>query len=198
MKKMVNTRKIITAAAVIVGFALFAGAGYYIGKSAADDLQTAVPKETVTEEDMPQITQGADADRPVTYITRSKLSAVADGEWDVSDTYTGNLTQSDEDDVLTVYCAEDETDSNSQNWVAEISTADGGYYTLTSQSLTGGRLYVEIDESRGGEKSIILILTGQSGVSVKKYTYSESGFIEDVFDTQTAERVLYTSLEERE
>lgn len=187
---MKNTKTIIKVAAAIVALAVFTVGGYYMGMKNAADIQTAIPKESMTE--APLESPGTMPDEPVTYITRSTLSAVADGKWETSDSYTGNITSSETSDTLNVYYSADS--SAEQTWVAEVKTSDGGYYTLVNQSLTNGRIYAELDELKGGEKCITLILSSQSGVSVKRYTYSESGFKEERLEGREGARVLYSSL----
>lgn len=186
---MIGKKTVLKIAAVAALAVLTAAGGYYIGRKSLNDIQNAIPKET-TNEKIITPSEGVKPDEPVTYITKSKFSAAAEGNKIVTDSYAGSLTGGGED-ILRVYCDSDSAET--QNWVVEIKTEDNEYYTLLNQGLSG-RVYAEVGETKNGEKSITLILSTKYGTALRRYTYSESGFKEEVFDSRESEEILYSSL----
>ena len=192
-------RTILTIILCAIAAAVFWTGGYYIGRNSRDDISAAIPREEVSESSAPI------AEEPplkpaeeVTYVTRSDISA-ADGAWTVVSEYETDLTGDSQPDKLTIYTTAEFADGeimwdDGQNWVAEIQDAQGGYYTLMSSYVSNGCVYAEVAEDMEHDKTVTLITTNGSGLSLKRYEYSSSGFMERKVVEDAGLNVFYSSI----
>lgn len=198
--------KFIKALGAVVLAAVIALGGYYIGgKSKPDDsLINAIPKEEIDVSQSPD-DRAMEGERPpenagdsVTYITRFDKSAAADGNWSVVDTYTGDVTGGGEEDTVTVYTSAESYDGeilwdDSQNWIVEIYDGEG-YYTLLTQNISGGNVYINIIEDAQKETVISVVVSSTANFTVKQYAYTTSGFVETTVCDTRAVNMKHSSI----
>ena len=194
MRKTILTIVLCALAAVIFG-----AAGYYIGSNSRDDISAAIPREEMSEPPAPPVEELTEAKaEEVTYVTRSDISA-ADGNWTVVSEYETDLTGDSQPDKLTIYTSAEFADGeilwdDGQSWIAEIADAQGGYYTLLSSYVSNGCVYAEVAENMEHDKTVTLIVTNGSGLSLKRYEYSSSGFMERRIVEDAGLNVFYSSI----
>ena len=192
-------RTVLTIVLCALAAAVFWTGGYYIGSNSHDDISTAIPREEMSQPPAPPEEERAEAKaEEVTYVTRSDVSA-ADGAWTVVSEYETDLTGDGQADKLTIYTSAEFADGeilwdDGQNWVAEVSDAQGGYYTLMSSYVSNGCVYAEVTENAERDKTVTLIVTNGSGLSLKRYEYSSSGFIESKVVENAGANMIYSSV----
>ena len=187
----------LRAAALAAALAVFGAGGYYIGKR-SNDISSAIPREELTEPPTPP----ADAPKPeqeITYVTRSDVSAAAEGTWTKVSEYETDFTEDGKPDKLTIYTSAEAADGeimwdDGQSWIAEIEDAQGGYYTLMNSYVNNGCAYAQVSENEEHDKSVTVIVTNGSGLSLKRYKYSSSGFMESRLVNDEASNVLFSSV----
>ncbi len=195
-------KKLAIAVLSIILACGFLFGGYYTGRQSVKNMNAAIPKESVTEEaTRPEESAPPEKDGDsVTYITGFDVSAAATGEWSVVDSCEGDFLGDGKKAALKVYTSAKKNEDGSimwddgQNWIVEVETASGGYYTLLTQYVSGGNVYVNVTENKDKKATISVIVAGTGTFSVKQYTYSTSGFVENtVCDTKT-DNVLHSSI----
>ena len=196
MKKAVLTVVICAVLAAVTGTA-----GYYIGSNSRDDISAAIPHEEmpVTPEP-PAETSAPEPAEEITYVTRSDVSAAAEGVWTTVGEYGTDLTGDGQVDTLTIYTAAGRDDDglmgwdDGQNWVVEIRDAQGGFYALLSKYVQHGNVYADVFEEEGQGKAVSVIVATGSGMSLKRYKYSSSGFVESKIVEDAGLNVFYSSI----
>ena len=192
-------KTVLTVVICAILMAAFGAGGYYIGRNSQNDISAAIPREEMSEQPSPPADEPAsNPAEEVTYVTRSDVSA-ADGSWTVVSEYETDLTGDSQPDKLTIYTSAEFADGeilwdDGQSWVAEVADAQGGYYTLLSSYVSNGCVYAEVSENREHGKTVTLIVTNGSGLSLKRYEYSSSGFMERKVVEDMAANVLYSSV----
>ncbi len=186
------------AAALVLALGVFGVGGFYMGKSSKDDISTAIPREETSMPPEPPANENDPADS-ITYVTRSDVSAAAEGTWTAVSEYETDLTGDNIADKLTLYTSAESTDGtimwdDGQSWIAEISDAQGGYYTLMNSFVNNGCVYAEVFENENRDKTVSVIAAGGTGLSIKNYEYSSSGFVERKVTDNTPVNVLYSSV----
>ena len=194
MRKTVLT--IVLCAALA---AVFWTGGYYIGSNSHDDISAAIPREEMSEPPAPPAEKPPAQSEEVTYVTRSDVSAAAEGAWTVVSEYETDLTGDSQPDKLTIYTSAEFADGeilwdDGQSWIAEVQDAQGGYYTLLSSYVSNGCVYAEVAEDAERDKTVTLIVTNGSGLSLKRYDYSSSGFMERRVVEDAGANVIYSSV----
>ena len=195
MRKTVLT--IVLCAALA---AVFWTGGYYIGSNSHDDISAAIPREEMSAPPAPPVDEPVSGTaESITYVTRSDVSAAADGAWTTVSEYETDLTGDSLPDKLTIYTSAESMDGeiiwdDGQSWVAEIEDAQGGYYALMSSYVSNGCVYAEVSENAEREKSVTLIITNGSGLSLRRYVYSSSGFMENRIIEDAGANLLYSSV----
>ena len=195
MRKTVLT--IVLCAALA---AVFWTGGYYIGSNSHDDISAAIPREEMSQPPVPPVEEPAsDPSEEITYVTRSDVSAAAEGTWTKVSEYETDLTGDRQADKLTIYTSAESADGeilwdDGQSWVAEIEDAQGGYYALMNSYVSNGCVYAEVAEDGDGEKTVTLIITNGAGLSLRRYVYSSSGFAERRIVEDAGENVIYSSI----
>ena len=189
-------RTVLTIVICALAAAVFWTGGYYIGRNSHDDISAAIPREEITAPPAPPIGEPADE---VTYVTRSDISAAGEGAWTVVSEYETDLTGDSQPDKLTIYTSAGFADGeiawdDGQSWIAEIADAQGGYYTLMNSYVSNGCAYAEVSEDAEQDKAVTLIVTNGSGLSLKKYEYSSSGFMESKIVEDSGANVMYSSV----
>ncbi len=193
-------RTILTIVLCALAAAVFGAGGYYIGKQSNDDITAAIPREETSMKPAPPENEpAADPADSITYVTRSDVSAAAEGAWTKAGEYETDLTGDSQPDTLTIYTSAEMSDDgfmwdDGQSWIAEIADGQGGYYTLMNSYVSNGCVYAEVMENEKHGKSVALIVTNGSGLSLKRYEYSSSGFMESRLADDTAKNVLYSSV----
>ena len=192
-------KTVLTVVICAIIAAAFGAGGYYIGRNSRDDISAAIPREEMTEPPAtPPEALAADPQEEITYVTRSDVSA-ADGLWTTVSEYETDLTGDGQPDKLTIYTSAEFMDGeilwdDGQSWVAEVSDAQGGYYTLMSSYVSNGCVYAEVSEDAERDKTVTLIVTNGAGLSLKRYEYSSSGFMEKKVMEDAGTNVLYSSV----
>lgn len=192
-------KTVLTIVLCALAAAVFWTGGYYIGRNSHDDISAAIPREEIAEPSAPVAEEPpAKPAEEVTYVTRSDVSA-ADGAWTVVSEYETDLTGDGQADKLTIYTSAEFADGeilwdDGQSWVAEVADAQGGYYTLMSSYVSNGCVYAEIAEDMKHDKTVTLITTNGAGLSLKRYEYSSSGFMERKVVEDMGANVLYSSV----
>ena len=194
MKKTVLT---IVLCAVLA--AVFWTGGYYIGSNSHDDISAAIPREEMSEPSALPAEDSAAQAEEVTYVTRSDVSAAAEGAWTVVSEYETDLTGDSQPDKLTIYTSAESADGeimwdDGQSWIAEVTDAQGGYYALLNSYVSNGCVYAAVAENSEHDKSVTLIVTNGSGLSLKRYDYSSSGFMESKIIEDAGVNVIYSSV----
>lgn len=197
MNKGKTAVKIIAA---VIGAAVFSLGGYYIGRNSVQDLTSAIPKLEFSP--APTGAHAPPADKEpdsVTYVTRSDMSAAAEGTWSVVSSYKGDVDGDGQEDKLTIYTSAEKIDNeivwdDGQNWILEVADADGGYYTLINQYVNNGSVYAEVSENANHEQTISVIAAGGMGFSVRRYNHSSSGFVEKIACEDKSANVVYSSI----
>ena len=193
-------KAVLTIVLCALAAAVFWTGGYYIGSKSHDNISAAIPREAGEMVPEPPVQETvSDPSEEVTYVTRSDVSAIADGEWTTVSEYETDLTGDGQTDKLTIYTSAESIDGeilwdDGQNWVAEIEDAQGGYYTLVSRYVSNGCVYAEVAENAEHDKTVTIILTNGAGLSLKRYEYSPSGFMESRIVEDAASNVMYSSV----
>ena len=191
---------IVTVILCALTAGVFGAGGYYIGTSSIRDISAAIPREEgATMPEPPIQSLASDPSKEVTYVTRSEVSAIADGKWTTVSEYETDLTGDGQADKLTIYTSAESIDGeilwdDGQNWVAEIEDAQGGYYTLVSRYVSNGCVYAEVSENADRDRTVTIVATNGAGLSLKRYEYSPSGFMESRIVEDAASNVLYSSV----
>ena len=191
-------RTVLTVIICALAAAVFGAAGYYIGSNSHDDLSAAIPREEMSAPPAPPVEENTAQAEEVTYVTRSDVSA-ADGSWTTVSEYETDLTGDGQPDKLTIYTSAEFADGeilwdDGQSWVAEVSDAQGGYYTLLSSYVSNGCVYAEVSEDAERDKAVTIIVTNGSGLSLKRYEYSSSGFVEHKVVEEAGVNMIYSSV----
>ena len=195
MRKTVLTVIICALTAAVFGIG-----GYYIGSNSQDDISAAIPREEISEPPAPPVEEPpSDLSEEITYVTRSDVSAAAEGAWTTVSEYETDLTGDGQPDKLIIYTSAEFADGeilwdDGQSWVAEIEDAQGGYYTLMNSYVSNGCAYAEVSEDAERDKTVTLIVTNGAGLSLKRYEYSSSGFMERRIIEDSASNVIYSSV----
>lgn len=82
---------------------------------------------------------------------------------------------------------------DSQQWVVEVSDKNGGYYVLTDKFINNGSVYFEIVET-DGKASVNVFSETCTGMEIKQYTYSGSGFAETTLYSSGTANMLYSTV----
>ena len=192
-------KTVLTIVLCALAAAVFWTGGYYIGRNSHDDISAAIPREEMSEPPTPPVEGAAVTPaEEITYVTRSDVSA-ADGAWTTVSEYETDLTGDGQPDKLTIYTSAEFADGeilwdDGQSWVAEVQDAQGGYYTLMSSYVSNGCVYAEVAENVKSDKTVTLIVTNGAGLSLKRYEYSSSGFMERKVVEDAGANVLYSSV----
>ena len=191
-------RTVLTVIICALAAAVFWTGGYYIGSNSQDDLSAAIPREEMSAPPAPPVEENTAQAEEVTYVTRSDVSA-ADGAWTTVSEYETDLTGDGQPDKLTIYTSAEFADGeilwdDGQSWVAEVSDAQGGYYTLLSSYVSNGCVYAEVSEDMERDKTVTIIVTNGSGLSLKRYEYSSSGFVEHKVVEDAGVNMIYSSV----
>lgn len=193
-------RTILTIVLCALAAAVFGAGGYYIGKQSNGDIAAAIPREEASMPPAPPANEPeTDPADSITYVTRSDVSAAAEGVWTKVSEFETDLTGDGMADKLTIYTSAESDGSeimwdDGQSWVAEITDAQGGYYTLMNSYVNNGCVYAEISENEKRDKEATIIVTNGAGLSLKRYKYSSSGFMENKLVDDTAGNVIYSSV----
>lgn len=82
---------------------------------------------------------------------------------------------------------------DSQQWVVEVSDKNGGYYVLMDKLISNGSAYFEIVEA-DGKASVNVVTETCTGIEIKQYTYSGSGFAETTLYSSGTANMLYSTV----
>lgn len=172
--------------------------GYYIGRNSKNNLISALPNgETgVKETASPAPLNEYDT---VKYITPSYTPPTAKGGWTLVDEFYTDLTLDGKDDSIKLYTtAQKHNDEflwdDAQNWLVEVCDNMGGYYTLFSDYISGGNVYISISEDNDNNKSVSVLINSSANIMVNKYTYSETGFVQKTLCDDKAINLLHSSI----
>lgn len=194
-KKGVKVVLCVIAAAVLIA------GSYYVGyTNHTSSIISAIPKQSVggrgeTPPPLPD-SSGAPVQTPESkqptekpeespeagkYIGKSTSSAVED-TWSKIDSYKCDINSNGEDENIALYTSAESDNgeilwNDSQKWVLEVKSGDS-YYILMNQNVSNGRVYFDVDETSDGTYAITVYTVSASGMNIKQYTYSKTGFIE--------------------
>ena len=185
-----KSRKVFKGILCLLCAAALVFSGYYAGyNNRASNIISAIPKQSLlgfdekpsTAVDSTNIQESENAVESGKYIGLSKESSV-DGTWPIIDTYEWDINSDRKEDVISLYTsAKKEGDEilwdDSQKWALEVKT-DEGYYILLNQNISNGRVYFDLDEIENGSYVLTLYISSTSGMNIKQYTYSKTGFVE--------------------
>lgn len=192
-KKGVKAVLCIIAAAVLIAGSYYAGYTKY-----TSSIISAMPKQSVgspgetppplpdssgVPQQTPETEQQKQEESPEAgkYIGKSASSAVED-TWSEIDSYQCDLNSDGDEEDIALYTSAESDDgeilwNDSQKWVLEIKSGDS-YYILLNQNVSNGRVYFDVDTTTDGTYAITVYTVSASGMSIKQYTYSKTGFIE--------------------
>lgn len=198
----------VIAAALVV-------AGYAVGShNGMDSISSALPRVSLKHElppsDVPEpqspkednikdAIAGADKTEEAPTgrtVVKTNESSAKDG-WTLIKSYDGSLI-GDDSAAVSLYTSAQKIDGeiiwdDSQQWVVEVSDKNGGYYVLMDKLISNGSVYFDVTE-KDGKASVNVFTRTCTGIDIKQYTYSGSGFAETTLYNSGTVNMLYSTV----